>query len=610
LASGELRQYLKGVLPEYMVPQVLVQLERLPLTANGKVDRRALPAVEDVREETEIVSAQTPVEEMLAGIWSEVLGVPVGVADDFFELGGHSLLATQVMSRVREAFGVEVGLRELFERPTVKELGQSIERELRQDAGVPAPPITSVGRDRELPLSFAQQRLWFIDQMEPGNNFYNMPAAIKLTGTLDVEALERTLTEIVRRHEVLRTSYANEDGRPVQVIHPVVPVPLPLFELGHLRAEEQEEQVRQLAQAEAAQPFDLSQGPLLRAQLLRLSEREHVVLFTMHHIVSDGWSIAILIKEVVALYSAFAAGASSPLEELSIQYADFAVWQREYLQGERLEQQLGYWRRQLHAAPTLLNLPIDHLRPAVQGYSGASHPVSLPAELSEALKELSRRQGATLYMTLLAAFSHLLQRYSQAEELLIGTPIAGRHYREIEQLIGLFVNTLVLRVDLSADPSFDELLGRVRRVCLEAYAHQDVPFEKLVEELQPERSLSHTPFFQVMFGLQNTPQEELKLPGLSLNPIEIRGEVAKFDLVLDLRETSSGIEGFFEYNTHVFERATIARIATHLNTLLEAVVADPEQRLSNLPLLTAAEAQQQLKEWNPNCGAYPHEHCL
>jgi non-ribosomal peptide synthetase component F len=312
----------------------------------------------------------------------------------------------------------------------------------------------------------------------------------------------------------------------------------------------------------------------------------------MHHIVSDGWSIAILIKEVVALYSAFAAGESSPLEELSIQYADFAVWQREYLQGERLEQQLAYWRRQLHAAPTLLNLPIDHLRPAVQGYSGASHPFSLPAALSEALKELSRRQGATLYMTLLAAFSHLLQRYSQAEELLIGTPIAGRHYREIEQLIGLFVNTLVLRVDLSADPSFQELLGRVRRVCLEAYAHQDVPFEKLVEELQPERSLSHTPFFQVMFGLQNTPQEELQLPGLSLNPIEIRHEVAQFDLVLDLRETSGGIEGFFEYNTNVFERATIARIATHLSTLLEAIVAEPEQRLSNLPLLTAAEAQQ------------------
>ena len=423
-------------------------------------------------------------------------------------------------------------------------------------------------------------------------------------------ALERTLTEIVRRHEVLRTSFASEDGRPVQVIHPVAPVKLPLVELSHLRAEEREEQVRQLAQAEAAQPFDLSQGPLLRAQLLRLSEREHVVLFTMHHIVSDGWSNAILIKEVGALYSAFSAGAPSPLEELSIQYADFAVWQREYLQGERLEQQLAYWRRQLHDAPTLLNLPIDHLRPAVQGHSGALHPFSLSAELSESLKELSRRQGATLYMTLVAAFSHLLQRYSQAEELLIGTPIAGRNHREIEQLIGLFVNTLVLRVDLSSDPSFGELIGRVRRVCLEAYAHQEVPFEKLVEELQPERSLSHTPFFQVMFGLRNTPQEELQLPGLSLNPIEVRREVAQFDLVLDLGESSSGIEGYFEYNSHVFERATIARLATHLIRLLEAIVAEPEQRLSTLGMLTAAEEEQQLKDWNPACGEYPREHCL
>ena len=533
----------------------------------------------------------------------------VGVADDFFELGGHSLLATQVMSRVREAFGVEIALRELFERPTVKELGQSIERELRQGVGEGAPPIERRERVGELPLSFAQQRLWFIDQWEPGNDFYNMPVAIKLTGALDVGALERTLTEIVRRHEVLRTTFASEDGRPVQVIHPVAPVKLPLLELSHLPAEEREERVSQSAQAEAAQPFDLSHGPLWRAQLLRLSESEHVVLFTMHHIVSDGWSNAVLIKEVGALYSAFSAGEPSPLEELTLQYADFAVWQREYLQGERLEEQLAYWRRQLHGAPTLLNLPIDHLRPAVQGHSGALHPFFLSAELSESLNELSRRKGATLYMTLLAAFSNLLQRYTQAEELLIGTPIAGRNHREIEQLIGIFVNTLVLRVDLSSDPSFGELIGRVRRVCLEAYAHQEVPFEKLVEELQPERSLSHTPFFQVMFGLQNTPQEELKLPGLRLNQIEIRREVAKFDLVLDLRESATGIEGFFEYNSHVFESATIERMATHLLTLLEAIVAEPEQRLSTLPLLTAAE-EQQVKEWNPTCGEYPREHCL
>ena len=610
VSEAELRSYLRERLPEYMVPQVLVKLERMPLSRHGKIDYQRLPAPAPLEGELKGEAARSEVEELLAGIWSEVLGlVRVGREENFFELGGHSLLATQVISRVREAFGVEMRLRELFERPTVKELGQSIERELRQGVGEGAPPIERRERDRELPLSFAQQRLWFIEQMEPGNDLYNVPVAIKLTGALDIEALERTLTEIVRRHEVLRTTFASEDGRPVQVIHPVAPVKLPLIELSHLPAEEREEKVRQSAQAEAAQPFDLSHGPLWRAQLLRLSESEHVVLFTMHHIVSDGWSIAVLIKEVVVLYSAFSAGAPSPLEELTIQYADFAVWQREYLQGERLEEQLAYWRRQLQAAPTLLNLPIDHLRPAVLGHSGALHPFFLSAELSDSLNELSRRKGATLYMTLLAAFSHLLQRYSQAEELLIGTPIAGRNHREIEQLIGFFVNTLVLRVDLSSDPSFGELIGRVRRVCLEAYAHQDVPFEKLVEELQPERSLSHTPFFQVMFALQNTPQEELKLPGLRLNQIELRREVATFDLVLDLRESATGIEGLFEYNTDLFESATIERMATHLLTLLEAIVADQEQPLSTLPLLTAAEVQQ-LQEWNPTCGEYPREDCL
>ncbi|HEU4834404.1 MAG TPA: amino acid adenylation domain-containing protein, partial [Pyrinomonadaceae bacterium] len=610
--AADLRRHLRERLPEYMVPQVIVKLPRMPLSRHGKVDRKRLPAPEEIASDETVEQglALSAVEELLTGIWGEVLQLKrVGRDDNFFELGGHSLLATQVMSRVREAFEVEVPLRELFERPTIRELGESIERELGKGVGVEVPPIVSVDREQQLPLSFAQQRLWFFDQMEPGSDFYNVPAAVRLTGSLDVEALERTLTEVVRRHEVLRTTFASEDGRPVQVIHPAATVELPLIELSHLQVEEREDKVRQLAQAEAAQPFDLSHGPLLRAQLLRLSQSEHVVLFNMHHIVSDGWSIAVLIKEVGALYTAFAAGEPVPLEDLSIQYADFALWQRDYLSGDRLEQQLDYWRRQLHDAPTLLDLPADHPRPAVQGYSGALHTFSLPAELSESLKELSRRKGATLYMTLLAAFSNLLQRYTHAEELLIGTPIAGRNHREIEELIGIFINTLVLRVDLSSDPSFRELLQRVRRVCLEAHANQDVPFEKIVEELQPERSLSHTPFFQVMFVLQNTPQAEFKLPGLRLNQIEIRREIAKFDLVLDVRESAAGIEGIFEYNTDLFESRTIERMTTHLVTLLEAIVTDPEQRLSVLPLLTAAE-EQQLKAWNPACSDYPREHCV
>ena len=316
LASGELRQYLKGVLPEYMVPQVLVQLERLPLTANGKVDRRALPAVEHVREETEMVLAQTPVEEVLVGIWSEVLGVRVGVADDFFELGGHSLLATQVMSRVREAFGVEVALRELFERPTVKELGQSIERELRQGAGMPALPITSVDRDRELPLSFAQQRLWFIDQLEPGSAVYNVPVAVRLKGSLNKEALEQTLSEVISRHEVLRTRFGTVGDRAVQVIEAAAPVQLEVEELSEWEVAEREARVREWAAQEAATPFDLSRGPLLRVKLLRLGEQEHVVLLTMHHIVIDGWSLGIFIREIATLYEAFIEGRPSPLPEL------------------------------------------------------------------------------------------------------------------------------------------------------------------------------------------------------------------------------------------------------------------------------------------------------
>jgi amino acid adenylation domain-containing protein/FkbM family methyltransferase len=610
--AADLRRHLRERLPDYMVPQAIVKLPRLPLSRHGKVDRSRLPAPEEIAsdEVVEQVLTQSAVEELLIGIWSEVLQLKrVGRDENFFELGGHSLLATQVMSRVREAFEIEVPLRELFEHPTIRELGESIERELGQGVRVEAPPIVKVDREKELPLSFAQQRLWFFDQMEPGSDFYNVPAAVRLTGWLDVEALERTLTEVVRRHEVLRTTFATKDGRPVQLIHPAAAVKLPLVELSHLRAEEREEKVTQLAQAEAAQPFDLSHGPLLRAQLLRLSESEHVVLFNMHHIVSDGWSIAVLIKEVGALYTTFSAGEPSPLEDLSIQYADFALWQRDYLEGDRLEQQLAYWRRQLHDAPTLLDLPTDHPRPAVQGYSGALHTFSLSAELSKSLKELSRHKGVTLYMTLLAAFSNLLQRYTQAQELLIGTPIAGRNHREIEELIGIFVNTLVLRVDLSSDPTFRELLARVRRVCLEAHAHQDVPFEKLVEELQPERSLSYTPFFQVMFVLQNTPQAELKLPGLKLNQIEIRREVAKFDLVLDVRESASGIEGIFEYNTDLLESSKIERMTTHLVTLLQAIVADPEQRLSTLPLLTATE-EQQLQEWNPTCSEYPRGQCV
>jgi acyl carrier protein len=596
LESSELRQYLKGVLPEYMVPQAIVKLERLPLTENGKVDRKALPAVESVRAETEIVAARTPVEEVLAGIWSEVLGVAVGVEDDFFELGGHSLLATQVMSRVREAFGVELALRELFERPTVKELGQSIERELRQGAGVGAPPIERRDRDGELPLSFAQQRLWFINQLEPGSAFYNVPSAVRLKGDLKRGALEQTLTEIVRRHEVLRTRFGTVDGRAVQVIEDAEPVKLEVVDLSELEVEAREARVREWAAQEAATPFDLSRGPLLRVKLLRLDEQEHVVLLTMHHIVMDGWSLGIFIREIATLYEAFMDGRPSPLPELSIQYGDFALWQRAYLQGEVLEQQLKYWREQLAGAQTVLKLPTDKPRPAIYSYRGATHRFILPEDVTAPLRKLSQEQGCTLFMTLLAIFKTLLYRYAQQEDILVGTAIANRNRSETEDLIGFFVNTLVLRTDLAGNPSFRALMQRVRETTVGAYVHQDMPFEKLVEELQPERSLSHAPLFQVAFGVHNAPFQNLTLPGLELSPMDFNFDAGRFDLTLWMLENKNKLSGIWYYNTDLFEAATIKRMQGHFVTILQNVLAQPDTPLSEIEMLTEDEKKQQLAQ--------------
>ncbi|HEU4834641.1 MAG TPA: amino acid adenylation domain-containing protein, partial [Pyrinomonadaceae bacterium] len=609
LDSSELRQYLKGMLPEYMVPQAFMQLERLPLTVNGKVDRRALPAVEIIREESETAVGQTPVEEVLAGIWSEVLGVAVGVEDDFFDLGGHSLLATQVMSRVREAFGVEVALRELFERPTVKELGQSIERELRQGAGVAAAPIERRERDGELPLSFAQQRLWFIDQLTPGRTVYNIPLSVRLSGELNVTALEQTLNEIIKRHEVLRTSFAVVDQQPVQVIAPDVSLTLTVQDLTSLPEPEREAETIRLADAEAHQPFDLSCGPLLRVKLLRLDETEHVVLMTMHHIITDGWSLGVLIREVAVLYRAFAQGEPLPLPELPVQYADFAMWQRERLQGEELERQLSYWREQLAGAPAILELPTDRPRPPLQTFSGAHETFTLSAETTHALHKLSRSKDVTLFMTLLAVWQVLLHRYSGQKDIVVGADVANRNRAETERLIGFFVNMLVLRTNLSGDPTFLELLKRVKEVCLGAYAHQDLPFEKLVEELQPERSLNHSPLFQVLFVLQNAPMGTLELPGLRLSMVERERDEAQFDLILDMQEEEGKLCGTLRYNTDLFEADTIKRMVGHFETLLAAVVADPLQQLSTLPLLTEVEAQQ-LAEWNNPAREYPRDTCI
>ncbi|HYH79110.1 MAG TPA: amino acid adenylation domain-containing protein, partial [Longimicrobium sp.] len=493
--AGALREHLLRALPEYMVPSAFVFLETLPLTPNGKPDRKALPAPEYAADADRYVAPRTPVEEVLAGIWAEVLRLErVGVEESFFELGGHSLLATRVVSRVRELFDVELPLRALFEGPTVAELAVCVEEMRRAELPV-LPPVVPVERTGALPLSFAQERLWFLDRLEPGSTTYNIPAAWRLGGALDAAALERALGEIVRRHEALRTVFAEVDGSPVQVIAPFGGFALPVEDLSG--DSDREAALGRRAGEEARRAFDLSAGPLFRAALLRLGDEDHVLLLSMHHIVTDGWSMGVLFRELSALYAAYREGGESPLADLAVQYADHAVWQREQLEGEVLDRQLSYWRERLAGAPELLELPADRPRPPVQTYRGASVPVQLSPELLERLQALGRSEGATLYMTLLGAFQVLLSKYSGSEDVVVGSPIAGRTRGEVEELIGLFLNTLVLRTDLSGDPSFRELLGRVREATLGAYEHQEVPFEKLVAELQPERSLSHSPLFQV-----------------------------------------------------------------------------------------------------------------
>ncbi|MGB7925177.1 MAG: amino acid adenylation domain-containing protein, partial [Pyrinomonadaceae bacterium] len=449
-----------------------------------------------------------------------------------------------------------------------------------------------------LPLSFAQVRLWFIDQMEPGNTFYNLPVAIRLKGRLDVAALERTLNEVIRRHEVLRTTFPTIDGKPAQVIAPSLALNMAVVDLSALPHAQREAETRRLVGEEADAPFDLSRGPLIRAGLLRLSEDEHVVLFTMHHIISDGWSRGVLAEEIAKLYAAFIAGRPSPLPELPVQYADFAVWQRQWLQGETLDAQLQYWRRQLSGAPGLIELPIDHPRPPIQTFRGAQDSLVISSQTREGLRRLCQEEGTTLFMVMLAAFKSLLFRYSRQDDIVVGSPIAGRTRAEIEPLIGFFVNTLVLRTKMSGELSFREALRRVREVCTGAYMHQDMPFEKLVEELQPERDLSCNPLFQVAFHFLNTPLEPLELPGLKLVPMELDHNSAKFDITLTMEEKKNGLSGTMEYNTDLFERETILRIFDHFQRLLHGIVSDPDLPLSLLPLLSDAERRQLIHLWN------------
>jgi amino acid adenylation domain-containing protein/non-ribosomal peptide synthase protein (TIGR01720 family) len=610
LSPAALRAALRDLLPAYMVPAGIAVLDAFPLTPNGKVDRAALP--DPVREdEAGFVAPRDPIEALVAEIWAGVLGVErVGVHDEFFALGGHSLLATQVVSRVREACGVDLPLRALFEAPTLEALARRIEEARRGDAPA-APPIRPIPRDGELPLSFAQQRLWFLDQMEPGNPNLHLATALHLAGPVSFSALHAALREVVRRHESLRTTFGARDGRPWQRITPELILSLPLIDLRNLPAEPRAAEVRQQVTALAWSPFDLAVGPLLRAALLRLDEREHVLLLTLHHIISDGWSTGILFEELTVLYEAFRTGRPSPLPELPVQYVDFASWQRNWLRGDVLAEQLAHWRETLHAGGlTALELPTDRPRPAVPTFRGARRPVLLPRELTDGLQTLGRHQRATLFMVLMAAFQTLLHRSTGQAELLVGTPVANRTRMEVERIIGMFFNLLAFRADLTEDPSFAGLLAEVREAALTAYLHQDLPFEKLLEELQPERQLSRTPLFQVTLVLQNAPRTALELPGLTLTPLEIDSRSANFDLNLQLTETPDGIAGWLEYRTDLFDAPTIDRMAVHFRNLLEGAVADPAERLARLPLLAPGERFQLLTEWNDTREPFPEDATL
>ncbi|HEY9810874.1 MAG TPA: amino acid adenylation domain-containing protein [Halomicronema sp.] len=592
---NRLRVFIKQKLPQYMMPSAFVLLEAMPLTPNGKIDRRALPApnTNTTKFDSNFAESRTSEEQVIAQIWAEVLRLEsVGIHDNFFELGGHSLLATQAISRLRKVFEIDLPLRLIFESPTVATLSESISQ-YRAGEKLKATPIKPALRSEKIPLSFAQQRLWFLDQLQPGNPAYNIPAAVRLKGVLNVPAFKQSFQEIIKRHEALRTTFKSVEGKPVQVITSSFNFTLPILDLRHLSKAEKEAEAMRLADEEVRQGFDLTKLPLLRLNLLQLDDTEYLLLLTIHHIVADGWSLGILVRELAALYEAFCAGQPSPLPEISLQYADYAVWQRNWLQGEVLSAKIADWKQQLGQNLPPLNLPTKQPRPAVSTNLAKIEKIQLSKQLSEALNNLSRQENVTLFMTLLAALQTLLYRYTNQEDIVVGTDLANRTQVETEALIGFFVNILVLRTNMRGNPTFRQLLNQVREVTLKAYAHQDLPFDKLVEELRPDRSLNQTPLFQVLFVMQNAPMPTLELAGLTLMPMEIDSGTAKFDLAFFVTETEGIITGTWKYNSDLFDAETIAQISNRFETLLNSIVTQPDSRLNSLEILTETEKQKQ-----------------
>ncbi|MCF8997458.1 amino acid adenylation domain-containing protein, partial [Pseudomonas carnis] len=601
LTVAQIRAHLVAHLPDYMVPVAFMKLDALPLTANGKLDRKALPAPDMAAVFTrEYAAPLGEIETVLAQIWAEVLQVQrVGRYDHFFELGGHSLLAMRMVSQVRQRLGVELALGDLFANAELAAVAEV----LAQAGRSTLPDILPANRDEDVPLSFAQQRLWFLALMEGANTAYNIPIGLRLRGQLHVQALQRALARIVARHETLRSRFAQQ-GEQAQVL--VVPAEEVLaLQVQDLRRHPQPQQALDaLIHGEASAPFDLERGPLLRGRLVVMADDHHVLLLTLHHIVSDGWSMGVLTRELMALYQAFSHGHADPLPPLPIQYADFAVWQRLWLSGEVLQRQSSYWQQALAGAPALLTLPTDRPRPAQQDYAGSSVEVRLDERLTAGLKALSQRHGTTLYMTLMSAWASLLARLSGQPELVVGTPVANRMRSEVEGLIGLFVNTLALRIDTSGELSTEALLARVKVLTLQAQAHQDLPFEQVVEITRPPRSLAHSPLFQTLLSWQDSSAPTLALGDLALESIVENSHFAKFDLSLNLGEVQGSILGALEYAVALFDESTMQRYVGYFTRVLQAMVDNDQAVLAQVPLVDVRERRQLLVDFNATAVEY------
>ncbi|GAX42390.1 amino acid adenylation domain-containing protein [Tolypothrix sp. NIES-4075] len=595
ITDNEMRNFLKVKLPTHMVPSAFVILDALPLTPNGKIDRRALPAPDrnSLIKEDNFVPPRTATEKACSDIWCQILGLKrIGIHDNFFDLGGHSLLVSQVLGYCWQEFSVELAVRQFFQAPTVADLATVIEQYQNQGINVSNYKIIPQRiNQKSVPLSFAQQRLWFLEQLEPRNANYHICEVVRINGSLSVTALQQSLDAIVACHEVLRTNFILEDGSPVQVINAAQVVELTFVDLQDYLPTERQTQVQRHLQQESQRPFNFSKDLMLRGCLLQIAPQEHILLLVMHHIASDGWSIGVLWNQLKEFYTAFLNGEPIPLPTIPIQYADFAVWQRQWLSGQELENQLNYWKQQLADANPVLELATDYPRPPVQTYRNASQSLVLNQDLTVALRAISRQEGVTLFMTLLAAFQTLLYRYSGQEDIIVGSPIAGRNRTELKNLIGFFVNTLVLRTNLSGNPSFRELLAQVSQVALNAYTHQEMPFQKLVEELKLERDLSRNPLFQVWFNMLNLGDIQLELPGLTVESVFFQEAASKFDLNLYLQEQNQGIQLELNYNADLFTPERMMEMLHQFHHLLNQIVANPEASIAELSLVTpTAEA--------------------